>query len=330
MKTAGPEENRQELDTRQRIRAVKIAIGASLLICAIELTLGVLLGLESLLAEGIHTLLDGVDSVIILVAVCLAARPADRCHQFGHGKYEALGATVEASFVFVAAIGIAYRAIVRLLGGETPEHIPLYVCLVMGAASVFYLFVSIYLMRLARSSGSPAILAEALHLRTHIYITAGIAGGLLAGQLGNWPIADTLLALGVAVCLLVISIQIFREVWRQFTDAALPPDDIKTLARIIDRFSDQFIEVHGLRTRQSGVERHIEMHLVVRPETTVAQAHELSHEIEAALAEMWPSSRTTVHTEPSKTDPASAPSSAGERPKVRTDDASPDEREFIH
>lgn len=318
------------LNAQQRARAVKIAIAASLLACTIELTLGWLLGLESLIAEGIHTLLDALASAIVLLAVYVAAKPADRSHQFGHGKYEALGATIEASFVLAAAIGIAYQAFATLLRGETPEQIPLYVCVVMVATAVFYLLVSMYLMREARRTQSPAILAEAWHLRTHIYITAGLAGGLLIGVLGNWPVADTILALGVAACLLGISLHIFRAVFRQFTDAALPADEIEALGKIIGRYSDRFIEVHGLRTRQAGVERHIEMHLVVLANTTVAEAHTLSHEIEAAIAEQWSSARTTIHIEPVEVDGGGPSTGAKDHPKVRTEDASPDEREFIH
>lgn len=320
----------EQLETQRRIRAVKIAIAASFSVGVIETVLGAYLGLASLVAEGVHTLLDGVDSIIVLIAVFVAARPADRSHQFGHGKFEALGASVEGSFVLAAALGIGYEAIGRLLRGEAPEHIPTYVCIAMAVAAAFYLGVSIYLMREARATKSPALLAEALHLQTHIYITGGIGVGLLVGAIGHWPIVDTILALAVAVCLVVISWHIFREVFGQFTDAALPAAEIDELATIVGRFSNRFIEVHGLRTRQSGAERHIEMHLVVVPETTVECAHTLSHEIESAIAEKWPTTRTTVHIEPLNTADQNHVQWMEGQPKVRTHDASPDEREFIH
>ncbi|MBN2562824.1 MAG: cation transporter [Phycisphaerae bacterium] len=324
------ERNREQAEVRRRIRTIQIAIGASLLVCAVELSLGGVLGLESLIAEGVHTLLDAVDSVIVLVAVYFAAKPADRSHQFGHGKYEALGAIIEASFIVVAAFGIAYRALDRLVHGIVPDQIPPFVCVVMGAAAVFYVVVSMYLMREARQTKSPAILAEALHLRAHIYITAAIGAGLLIGMLVDWPAADTVLAIGVALCLLVISWHIFREVMRQFTDAALPEDEIKTLGEIVARHADRFVEVHGLRTRQSGAEQHIVMHLVVKSDTTVAAAHALSHRIEKAIVEQWPSAKTTIHIEPAGA--AEADQGCGDHgvSKVRTDEVSPDEREFIH
>lgn len=330
MNTASPDVSRQQFCVRRRVRAVKVAIAASLLVCVLEIGLGLLLNLECLIAEGVHTLLDALASMIVLVAVFRAARPADRDHQFGHGKYEALGATVEGSFILVAAVGIAYQAVGSMFSGETPAEIPLFVCFVMGATAVFYMGVSMYLMREAAKTQSPAILAEALHLRTHIYITGGLAAGLLVGMLGNWPIMDTILTLAVAVCLLVISVQILRQVLRQFTDAALPAAEIETLGKIIDRYNDRFIEVHGLRTRQSGVERHVELHLVVTPETPVADAHGLSHEIESAIGDEWPSARTTVHIEPAKADRMHPAGENGDQHKVRTDDASPEEREFMH
>lgn len=325
-----PTHTPQQLETQRRVRAVKLCIVTSALVCIVELALGITLGLASLVAEGIHTLLDGLDSVVVLIAVYIAARPADRSHPFGHGKFEALGATVEASFVIAAAIGIAYESVDRMLHGKSPDAIPWYVVAAMGGASVLYLFVSLYLLREARATRSPAVYAEAMHLQTHIYITAGLAVGLLVGAVGDYPLVDNLLSLGVSVCLVFIGLHIFREVYRQFTDAALPKEDLDQIAALIDPFASRFVEVHGLRTRQSGAERHIEMHLVVLPETTVAAAHALGHEIEDAIATHWPTARTTVHIEPLNTADANHRDWTKDQPKVRTDDDSPNAREFIH
>ncbi len=311
----------------QRTFPIKVAIAVSLFVCVVELGLGFWFSLESLLAEGAHTLLDGLDSLIVLFAVLVAAKPADRSHPFGHGKFEALGATIEGSFVLAAGIGIAYRSMERLIRGQAPAEIPLFVCMTMGLAALLYLAVSIYLMRIARRSGSPALLAEALHLRSHIYITAGIGGGLLVGNLGNWPIADTLLAIGVSTCLIGISVKIFREVLRQFTDEALPAEDLNTLGGIIERFKHDFMEVHGMRTRRVGTDRHVEMHMVFLPETTVSEAHAVSHTIEDAIREEWPAVRIVVHIEPVNLQHVEAIKGQS---TVRVDDDSPDEREFIH
>jgi cation diffusion facilitator family transporter len=319
-----------QAEARKRATACKIAMAASFIVGLAELCLGGFLGMASLGAEGVHTLLDGVDSLIVLIAVYLAARPADRSHQFGHGKFEALGATIEGTFIVVAALGIAYEAGKRLLRGEAPVRIPLFTVAVMAGAAVFYWFVSAYLMRLARETKSPAVLAEGLHLRTHIYITAGLAGGLLIGAVGHYPMVDTLLALAVAVCLVFIARHIFVEVFSQFTDAALPRAEIDELGGIVNRFSPRFVEVHGLRTRRSGAERHIEMHLVVMPETSVAAAHRLSHEITDAISRQWPTTRTTIHIEPINLADANHAVWLAGQPKVRTEEASPDEREFIH
>ncbi|MEK6642402.1 MAG: cation diffusion facilitator family transporter [Planctomycetota bacterium] len=317
-------------ETEKRARACKIAMAASFFVGFIELAVGYFQGMASLGAEGVHTLLDGVDSIIVLMAVYFAARPADRTHPFGHGKFEALGAAIEGAFMVAAAIGIAYEAIGRLMRDEMPERIPLYTVAVMACAAVFYQLVSAYLMRLARETKSPAVLAEALHLRTHIYITGGVAGGLLIGSLGHYPIADTILALAIAVCLILIAGHVFKEVFSQFTDASLPEEEVNELAAIVSQFGQEFVEVHGLRTRRSGAERHIEMHLVMLPETTVVAAHSLSHQIEAAILGIWPTTRTAIHIEPINTAVVGHEEWLRGQPKVRTKDATPDEREFIH
>jgi len=319
-----------QVETRRRLRAVHICIVTSLLVCVVELGLGWWFGLASLVAEGVHTLLDGLDSVVVLVAVHMAARPADRDHQYGHGKFEALGASVEASFVVMAAIGIGHESIHRMMHGQVPESIPLSVVFAMGGASVVYLIVSLFLMREARATNSPAVYAEAMHLQTHIYITGGLAMGLLVGAVGHHPYVDNLLSLGVAICLVFIGLHIFREVLRQFTDAALPREDLDQIAKLLAPMSDRFVEIHGLRTRQAGAERHIEMHLVVLPETSVEVAHRIGHEIEEAITTHWPTARTIVHIEPLNTANKHHREWMKGQPKVRTDDESPSEREFIH
>lgn len=319
-----------QLEAAKRARACKIAMAASFSVGFVELVMGYFLGMASLGAEGVHTILDGVDSVIVLFAVYLAARPADRSHPFGHGKFETIGAAIEGSFIVAAAIGIAYEAVGRFLRGEMPERIPLFTVAIMAGAAVFYLLVSAYLMKLARETKSPAVLAEALHLRTHIYITGGVAGGLLVGSLGNYPIADTVLAMAIAICLIAIAWHVFKEVFSQFTDASLPADEIAELAELVGQFEEQFIEVHGLRTRRSGAERHIEMHLVMLPETSVAAAHTLSHQIEDAITKKWPTTRITIHIEPVNTAAAEHEGWLQGQPKVRTADETPTAREFIH
>ena len=288
----------RKVEAERRVRAVWISIVASFFVCLVEISLGWMLGLESLLAEGVHTFFDGAASVIVMIAVVKAAKPADQDHQFGHGKFEALGATVEGAFVFCAAIGIAYYAVGSLYFGEVPEKIPFYVCVVMAVTSVFYWLVSAHLLRVARHTRSPAVFAEAMHLRTHIYVTGGLAGGLLIGRLGGWLVADSILAMGVAICLFVVSFKIFREVLKQFTDAALPAEEIEELRRIVGKFENRFINVHGIRTRMAGAERLIEMHLVVMPETSVRDAHALCEHIEEALSRQWHGTRATIHIEP--------------------------------
>ncbi len=320
----------RDANTATRKKAVYIAIAASVSVAVVQLIIGWLWHLESLIAEGIHTFLDGIDSVIVLITIFLAAKPADREHQFGHGKFEALGAGIEGLFVLGAGIGIAYRAVNRLIEGAAPETIRIETCAILVVMAIFYYGVSIYLKRIAEETGSPAVFAEAMHLRTHIYINGGLALGLLAGALGDWPLADTLLALGVAVCLLGIAWQVLREVWSQMMDLSLPRKELDAIAEMVEPFGERFIEVHGLRTRKAGVERHIEMHLVVSPDTKVASAHELSHEIEEVIVDKWPAAHVTVHMEPLNQQHDESGTLFDGEPKVRTDDDSPLEREFLH
>lgn len=286
-------------------RAVLICIGVTAVVAALELWLGWWFSLLSVFAEGLHSSADLLDSLVALVLISIAARPPDRDHPFGHGKFDSVGGVVEGLSVFASGAYAAGRATLVLVGVAALEPQPgAWALLGMGAASVTYWLVSRYLFHLAKVTGSPTVLAEATHLSVHIYITAGLLVGVglawwaqRAALSWAWAI-DPVIALGLGVWLMGLGVQLVRHAGRQLVDYALPPDELRELTNRLAAFGDEFIEVHGVRTRRAGSERHIDIHLVVPGETTVAAGHDLAHRIEAHIAREWPGTRLLVHIEP--------------------------------
>lgn len=290
---------------RTRRRAVTICIVTTATVALAEILIGVLFNLISITAEGLHTAADLFDSLIAYFLVMVASLPADRNHPYGHGKFDSLGALIEGSFVVVTGGWAAFKGAAILIGYVQPEPRPEGVTvLVMVAASILYIAVSGYVLRLARQTDSPLVYAEAMHLRTHVYITLGLAAGLGLSRVGlaaGWSGADhidALVAVVLGAYLIGIGVKIVRPGFRQLMDTALPEEDVARIAALLEEFRDDFVEVHGIRTRGAGTDRHVDIHLVVQGDRSVQSAHDLAHHIERRLRDSMPGVRLLVHVEP--------------------------------
>lgn len=295
----------EDRPSQLRRRAVLICIATTAVVAIVEIGIGLVFNLISITAEGLHTGADLADSLIALFLVGVASKPADEDHPYGHGKYDSLAAIVEGGFVVVTAAWALYKGSSVLLGFAVPEPRPEAVTLAaMGAASVLYVGVSSYVLHLARVTRSPAVRAEALHLRTHVYITAALLVGLGASHLGmerGWPHAqryDALAAIMLGVYLLSVGLHIMSPGFRQLMDTALPREDFADIVACLEEFRGEFVEIHAIRGRSAGTDRHVDIHLVVDAEESVRRAHDLAHRIETRVVDRCPGARLLIHIEP--------------------------------
>lgn len=291
--------------SRLRKRAVLICIATTLVIASAETFIGWRFNLISIATEGLHTFADLADSILALVLVLAATQPADQKHPYGHGKFDTLVGIVEGVFVGGSGIWAIVNATQVLMGLEEANPLPNWpAVLAMVIASVVYLFVSRYVFRLAHQTRSPAVYAEAMHLRTHIYITIGLVVGLLLtrwAQSYAWTNAgniDSLVAMALGVYLLTVAFRVIRPAFRQMMDTSLSREEVHEISRCLNEFRDEFVEVHAVRTRRAGTDRHVDIHLMVPAETTVEKAHNLAHRIEDRLEENFTDVRLLVHLEP--------------------------------
>lgn len=297
----------RERETRTA-RAAAISVASNAVLVVTKLVVGVSIGSVAVISEAVHSGVDLLAALIALFAVRTAARPADERHPYGHGKAENISGTIEALLIFAAAGYIIYEAGRKLLGEHEVENLGWGV-LVMAVSAVVNIAVSEMLFRVARATDSVALEADGWHLRTDVWTSAGVLGALgfialterYAPALHfHWmdPVA------AIAVALLII-----RAAWRltiasarDLMDAALPPEEEQLIREVLARHSSTVRGFHNLRTRKSGSQRFVDVHVLVDPEMTVANSHALADHLTEEIKERLPRTAVVVHIEPCEGD----------------------------
>ncbi len=278
-------------------RAAAWSVASNAALVTLKLATGLLMGSVSVLSEAIHSALDLLAAVIALFSVRSSARPADATHHFGHGKIENVSGVVEALLIAAAAVWIIVEAARKLAGSAEVESLGLGLA-VMGFSATANYFVSRLLFRVARQHDSLALEADALHLRTDVYTSAGVFAGLGAIAATGVKILDPIVAIGVALLILRAAWRMTRNAFLPLLDAPLPEAEQRELAAILESFEPELAGVHKIRTRKAGPERHIDLHVMVRPESSITEAHALGGRVKHAIQKRWPRSQVLIHLEP--------------------------------
>jgi cation diffusion facilitator family transporter len=227
----------------------------------------------------------------------VAARPPDEDHAFGHGKAEYFSAGFEGALIVIAAISIAVAATDRLLHPRSIEQVGVGLAVSI-VASLVNLGVALVLLKAARSHRSATLHSNAQHLLTDVWTSAGVVVGVGAVALTGWQRLDPLIALAVAANIVFTGGRIVLDSVAGLMDAALPPAEIAILRRTLDGHAADGIEYHALRTRQAGALRFVSVHILVPPEWTVQQGHDVLERIEAEIRRALPPVTVFTHLEP--------------------------------
>jgi len=292
-------------DTTRRKRAVAaLSVTSNATLVAGKLTVGLLIGSVSVISEAIHSAVDLVAAVIAWAAVRTSGRPADDRHRFGHGKLENLSGAVEAVLIFAAAVWIIVEAVDRLRH-PAPLDAPLVGAIVMGVSVVANVIVSRRLFRVGNETGSMALIADAWHLRTDVWTSAGVLAGLGLMAIGRWLLPGTDLHWVDPVAALMVALLIVKAAWKltseavgDLLDVSLPADELEWIRREVAARTPTVRSFHALRARRSGAARFVDFHLVLDPSTTVEASHALVHELEEALERRFAGIDVMIHVEP--------------------------------
>jgi len=300
-----------------------LSVVSNTFLTASKVVIGLISGSVSILSEGIHSGIDLLAACIAFFSVRESDKPADSRHEYGHGKIENISGTIEALLIFVAVILIVIESVKKLMiavSGDSVEVGSLALDLglvVMGCSALINIFVSSRLIKVAKKTDSVALEADALHLRTDVYTSAGVFVGLLVIRFTGWHIIDPIIALGVAVMITKAAYDLVKKAFFPLIDVSLPDVEKEIINGILARHSQEFVEFHALRTRKAGAARYVDLHLVVPKHASVGEVHELCDLIEEEISLQLKGAQVLIHTEPCNVDNMECPFAQGQTQTCR-------------
>jgi cation diffusion facilitator family transporter len=223
--------------------------------------------------------------------------PCDEQHPYGHGKYENISGVIEAILIFIAAGIIIIEAGQKLAETTGLPEVDLGI-VVMGISVLVNLVVSRYLYKVAKEEDSMALEADALHLRTDVWTSLGIFGGLIAMKVTGIRQLDPIIALGVALFIIKAGWDMLKRSGRDLLDEKLPPEDEQKIKDVLNKHSDKFLGYHNLRSRKAGGERFVDFHIVIKYDTPIEVGHALAGMIKSEIRKELKNCDVIVHVEP--------------------------------
>ena len=291
--------------TREReiFKVTLVGSAVNVVLTAFKFVAGILGHSAAMTADAVHSLSDLLTDAVVLLFVRIGAKPEDRSHDYGHGKYETLATTIVGIALAVVAVGIGYRAATAMLfwyhGGALPAPgmLALWAALV---SVVLKEFVYRYTVRRGRRLDSPAVEANAWHHRSDALSSLGtllgIGGAILLGD--RWTVLDPMAGLVVSFFILRVAWKLLKQGFDELMEASLPDEVEREILSVVSSFPD-VRDPHHLRTRRIGSRYAIELHIRMDGRLTLAEAHERTREIEQALkGRFGESTHITLHVEP--------------------------------
>jgi cation diffusion facilitator family transporter len=278
-----------------KVKTAGLSVISNSALILLKLVAGIISGSVSIISEAIHSSMDLIAAIIALFSVKVSDHPPDSNHPYGHGKVENISGVIEALLIFVAAIWIIIEAVKKLTGEEIAFESLWLGSLVMIISAIVNIIVSRRLYKVARETNSVALEADALHLKTDVYTSAGVALGLILILLTDIKWLDPVIAILVALFIIKESFALLRRAFWPLLDSSWNRDDIEVLEK---KLTDMGVNYHELRTRISGNYRFIDIHVEVPKNQTVGDAHKFCDMIEDELNASFENLDVIIHVEP--------------------------------
>lgn len=278
-------------------RYAAISILAALATIGLKGGAYVITGSVGILSDALESLVNLAAAIVALVALYVAAQPADEEHAYGHSKAEYFASGFEGALILVAAATIAFTAARRLLDPQPLEAVALGLAITV-IASLVNLAVSVVLVRAGRRYESIALEADARHLMTDVWTSAAVVVGVGATALTGWHRLDPVIALAVAANIVRIGVDLLRRSMLGLLDTALPEGVRHEIVTILEGATGEGVEYHALRTRQAGARRFVSFHILVPGDWSVQRGHDLLERIEAEVRDAMPNTTVFTHLEP--------------------------------
>jgi len=296
---------------------VVLSILAALLTLGMKAGAAWLTGSVGLLSDAAESLINLFAAVTAYLSLCYAARPIDESHTYGHEKIEYLSSGFEGVLIVVAAGGILWCAIERLVNPQPLEVLGLGTGIALAASAINFAVARV-LLRVGRASHSIVLEADGQHLMTDVWTSVGVLGGLFLVWLTDWRELDPILAIVMAGNILWTAYGLLLRSFNGLMDHSLPAGEQAAVRRAIESRLLPRMHFHALRTRQAGSRRFVEFHLLVPGFWSVSVAHKLTGQIEEAVRQALSGGvEVTVHIEPIEDEEAWNDSALIEMEKAR-------------
>ena len=297
---------------QEKKSAAMKSVMAAIFLTSMKVVVGLLSGSLGVLAEAAHSGLDLAAAVVTYYAVRISSKPADRQHQYGHGKFENLSALFESLLLLATCVWIIKEAIHRLLNPKPVEAS-------IWAFSVIIISIAVdvsrsrMLMAIAKKHKSQALEADALHFSTDIWSSCVVLIGLVGVKVASLSPglsflnnADSIAALAVAGIVVWVCGKLGLRTINELLDTAPQEmaDQVKSIAESVENVKD----CHAVRVRCSGPEVFIDAHVLLEGNQSLIEAHRLTDLVEEAIRKEIPGADITVHAEPLETPPNPPPS----------------------
>ncbi len=287
-------EGRSPLDPS---RTPLVAVAAAAFLVALKAAGAWLTGSLALVSAALDSAIDLFVSGANFLVLRRSARPPDEDHAYGHGKFENLAALGQGIFLVGAAASLVLSGVRRLIEGGEPRETG-WGMAVLAISMLVSVSVARILSQAAERSGSPALKADSLHYATDLWVNGAALAALLVVRLTGWSQADPVVALAVAAYVFYTGASLALEAMGDLSDRVLPAEDIARIRATVESFAPEVIGMHDLKTRRSGGQRFVELHLEIPRATSFEEAHALTVRVLRAIERELPRSKVFVHSDP--------------------------------
>ena len=274
-----------------------LSIATGIVVFSLKMVAYLLTGSVGLLSDALESTVNIVAAFVALIALKAASRPGNERMHFGLSKAEYFSALVEGLMILVAAGLIMFTAIERFLNPRPLEDIGVGLA-VSTAASILNGGVALVLMRAGRRHRSIVLTADAKHLMTDVWTSAGVLVAVLLVSVTGWVRLDPVIAMAVALNIVFAGLRLIGSSAMGLLDAALPPEENDLIVDILRRHQSEKVRFHAVQTRESGRQRFVSMHVLVPGAWTVAEGHDLLESVEQDIREALPNTAVNTHLEP--------------------------------
>lgn len=250
----------------------------------------------AMLASMADSALDLLASLLNMLAIRHALTPADAEHRFGHGKAEPLAGLAQGAFIAASALFLSIEAVQRIAAPVAIDNSGPALAVMVVSIAVTFLLIA-YQRRVVAQTGSIAVEADSGHYASDLLSNLGVIAALILSAWMGWTLADPILALIVAGMLAWTAWNVGRRSLDQLMDHELPDEDRQRIRAIAERHAS-VIDAHDLKTREAGLSTFIQLHLRLRADMTLAQAHVVSDEVEHAIRAAYPTAQIIIHQDP--------------------------------